>query len=168
VPRRLADAELNALIDPLVHHCSRLRRVRGCCRTRRPRHRPHPVPAATPLIPRGARWSGARQASRQVALISRRKVSSSGRNAAHWPCRPRHPQRAPKDPFQPLRRQHLETYLARGALLTRRQMPKTRSKARPDWCAANLHSRLSPPPLSILTCCVTRAVLEQAFEVTQR
>ena len=31
--------------------------VRGGCRARLPRHRPHPVPAATSPVSRGANWS---------------------------------------------------------------------------------------------------------------
>jgi hypothetical protein len=61
--------------------------VRGGCRARHPRHRPHPGPAATSPVPHGASWSGPSGIA-PGARDAGRKVNSPGRNAAHCPGRP--------------------------------------------------------------------------------
>ncbi len=68
--------------------------LRGGCRVRLPRHRPPPVPAVTPRC-RATRTGPGRHA-RARCTSRRAKSQPPGRNAAHCPGRPLHPQGHPK------------------------------------------------------------------------
>jgi hypothetical protein len=116
---------------------------RGGCRARRPRHRPQPVPAVTPPVPRPpavARPSS----SRQVRQSPRRMHSDRAgtpRIVRVGPSTVKGTRRSfLTAPQNPLRRKHLwdppltpETFAAPAGLTAR-----ARPKARPDKRAANL------------------------------